>query len=132
MVHEMPPIPDVGCRRDLANWWARYVKSTWHNALCHGIWFGVDSDGTECVAHFYRKERRVLRFQSRVTLKEPIDLRARIVDTIFKLVEVSGVVGSNSALPTVMRRMYEPLNVPPALKLSGDHVSFAASPSSLR
>ena len=88
----------------------------WRNALCHGAWFGVESDGAGSLCHYYKEEGLVLRFQSRVTLRELIDLRARIVDTIFRLAEVSGVAGSNSALPTVMRRMYEPLNVPPALK----------------
>ncbi len=88
----------------------------WRNALCHGAWIGVDSDGAGSLCHFYKKEGRVHEFQSRVTHKELTDLRARVVDAIFRLAEVSGVVGSNSAMPTVMLRMYEPQNVPPALK----------------
>ena len=42
----------------------------WRNALCHGAWFGVDSDRAGCLAHFYKREGRVRRFKSRVTQRD--------------------------------------------------------------
>lgn len=84
----------------------------WRNALCHGAWFGVDSDGRGVLSHHYRKERLVHRFQPRVTRKDLSGLRARIVDAIIRVVEVSAVVGSGSALAAAMPRKYEPRNAP--------------------
>ena len=82
----------------------------WRNALCHGAWFGVDSDGRGVLSHHYRKEGLVHRFQPRVTCEDLSGLRAKIVDAIIRVVEVSAVVGSGSGLAAVMPRKYEPRN----------------------
>ena len=85
----------------------------WRNALCHGAWLGVDSDGSGILSHYYKKAKRVVQFQPRVTLKDLADLRARIVDATIRVAEVSGVAGSNSVLAAVMPRKYQPRNAPP-------------------
>lgn len=84
----------------------------WRNALCHGAWFGVDSDGCGVLSHHYRKEGLVHQFQPSVKREELSGLRARIVDATVRVAEVSAVVGSGSALAAVMPRKYEPRNAP--------------------
>ena len=74
----------------------------WRNALCHAAWLGLDADGSGVLDHYYMEDKRVMRFQSRVTLKNSADLRARIVDATIRVAEASCVAGSTSALAAVI------------------------------
>ena len=85
----------------------------WRNALCHGAWLGLDVDGSGVLAHYYMEDKRIMRFQPRVTLRDLADLRAKTVDATIRVAEASSVAGSNSVLAVVLPRKYEPRNAPP-------------------
>ena len=86
---------------------------TWRNALCHGAWFGFSGAGAGVLSHYYRERKRTVRFPPMVTLKDLVDLRARIVDATIRVVEASAVAGSGSALAVVLARKFEPRNREP-------------------
>ena len=82
----------------------------WRNALCHGAWLSFSGDGAGVLSHYYSEGERIVQFQPRVTVKDLADLRVRIVDATIRIIEVSSVAGSNSALAVVLRRQFEPRN----------------------
>ena len=88
---------------------------TWRNALCHGAWFGFSGAGAGVLSHYYRERKRTVQFPPMVTLKDLVDLRARIVDATIRAVEASAVTGSGSgsALAVVLARKFEPRNREP-------------------
>ena len=86
---------------------------TWRNALCHGAWFGFSGAGAGVLSHYYRERKRTVQFPPMVTLKDLVDLRARIVDATIRVVEASAVAGSGSALAVVLARKFEPRNREP-------------------
>ena len=85
---------------------------TWRNALCHGAWFGFSGAGAGVLSYYYRERKRTVQFPPMVTLKDLVDLRARIVDATIRVVEASAVAGSGSgsALAVVLARKFEPRN----------------------
>lgn len=85
----------------------------WRNALCHGAWFGVSADGVGSLNHYYNESERVMMFPQKVALEDLADLRARLVDTIFRVTEAASVAGHHSVLAAVLPRRYEPRNAPP-------------------
>ena len=86
---------------------------TWRNALCHGAWFGFSGAGAGVLSHCYRERKRTVRFPPMVTLKDLVNLRARIVDATIRVVEASAVACSGSALAIVLARKFEPRNREP-------------------
>ncbi len=85
----------------------------WRNALCHGTWFGFSDAGAGVLSHFYKEDKRVVRFPPMVTLRDLAELRARIVHIIIRVAEAASVADSDSAVAAVLPRKYEPRNIPP-------------------
>ena len=54
-----------------------------------------------------------VRFPPVISVKDLSEIRARSVDTTFRVAEAASVAGAGFALAAAMPRQYEPRNVPP-------------------
>ena len=83
------------------------------NAICHGAWLGVNEDGSGSLCHEYKDGEFVLRYKTTFGIQDFKDTRAKIADLTFRIVEAASIVGSESAIPAVAARKFEPRNTPP-------------------
>ena len=86
---------------------------TWRNALCHGAWSGFSAAGAGVLSHYCRERKQTVQSPPMVTLKDLVDLRARIVNATIRVVEASAVAASGSALAVVLARKFELRNREP-------------------
>jgi len=86
----------------------------WRNALCHGAWLDFAHDGNSgTLHHLYRHDGIPVTFPPVIAVKDLSEIRARAVDTTFRVAEAASVAGTGFALAAALPRKFEPRNVPP-------------------